>query len=573
MNAERLLAHFEQISEAPDAVARLRRFILDLAVRGKLVEQDPGEEDQSARGRLSRFAESYPLIPGSWLYVPLASLLDEDTRNGYSRKPDDAKDGFPILRISAGTARADGLVEEDEFKLISGIDDDLASQYTVKKGDLLACRFNGNKAYVGRLSLFTGYSGRQFIYPDKLIRVRISEWLAEPSFIRWISSADLVRKEIEEKCATTVGNWGISAGKLKTCRLPLPPLAEQHRIVAKVDELMSLCDDLAAAREQREQCRERLAAANLQRLNQPSDDPDAFRSDARFALQVLPSITTTLTQIKGWRQTILNMAVRGKLVAQDPEDQPAEELINEITLEKALLERTGVIKSRKRSTRNSETTSNFRPPRGWELTSLGAIAYKITDGAHKTPTYVSKGVPFISVKDFSAGSLNFSHARFIPVEEHRLLYARCDPRRGDILLARIGTLGKAVLVETDIEFSLFVSVGLIRFDHRFIEPRYLCNLLNSPFVESEFDRIKIGGGTHTNKLNLGDLHSVAIPLPPLAEQHRIVAKVDELMALCTLLDQQLIQADQQRRRLLEALLTEALGGRLDAEEESHADAA
>jgi type I restriction enzyme S subunit len=252
------------LTTTPAQIKQLRQTILNLAVRGKLVEQDPEDEDKTALARLIEFAdESCSLIPESWLYVPLTCLLDEDTRNGYSRKPDDAEAGFPILRISAGTARQDGLVDEGEFKLISGIDEDLASQYAVKRGDLLACRFNGNKAYVGRLSLFIGYSGKQFIYPDKLIRVRLSEWLAEPSFFRWISNSDLVREEVEEMCATTVGNWGISAGKLKTCMFPLPPLAEQHRIVAKVDELMALCDQLEQQLSQADQQRMRLLEAVL----------------------------------------------------------------------------------------------------------------------------------------------------------------------------------------------------------------------------------------------------------------------------------------------------------------------
>jgi type I restriction enzyme S subunit len=252
------------LTTTPAQIKQLRQTILNLAVRGKLVEQDPEDEDKTARARIIKLAdESCSLIPGSWLYVPLTCLLDEDTRNGYSRKPDDAEAGFPILRISAGTARQDGLVDEGEFKLISGIDEDLASQYAVKRGDLLACRFNGNKAYVGRLSLFMGYSGKQFIYPDKLIRVRLSERLAEPSFFRWISNSDLVREEVEERCATTVGNWGISAGKLKTCMFPLPPLAEQHRIVAKVDELMALCDQLEQQLNQADQQRRRFLEAVL----------------------------------------------------------------------------------------------------------------------------------------------------------------------------------------------------------------------------------------------------------------------------------------------------------------------
>ncbi len=232
------------------------------------------------------------------------------------------------------------------------------------------------------------------------------------------------------------------------------------------------------------------------------------------------------------RRFVLDLAVRGKLVPQNPNDEPASELLKRIAKEKARLVKAGEIKVRSISSRDRQKPIVFDAPIGWSLTELGEVALKITDGAHKAPTYVERGVPFVSVKDFSAGSLDLSSTRFIPEHEHKLLYQRCDPRRGDILLGRIGTLGKAVLVDTDIEFSLFVSVGLVRFDHRFVNPDFFRLLLNSPFVEAEFDRIKIGGGTHTNKLNLGDLYTVALPLPPLAEQRRIVAKVDELTGLC-----------------------------------------
>ena len=155
------------------------------------------------------------------------------------------------------------MVAEEEFKLISGIDESLMDQYELIPGDLLACRFNGNKSYVGRLSLFMGYLGRRFIYPDKLIRIRLAQELADPAFLRWISASDLLRSEIESKCATTVGNWGISAGKLKTCFIPLPPLAEQHRIVAKIDELMSLCDQLEQQLSHGEESRRGLLEAVL----------------------------------------------------------------------------------------------------------------------------------------------------------------------------------------------------------------------------------------------------------------------------------------------------------------------
>ena len=225
-------------------------------------------------------------------------------------------------------------------------------------------------------------------------------------------------------------------------------------------------------------------------------------------------IADTSEAVPRLRRFILDLAVRGKLVDQHPQDEPASELLRRITRKKARMVKPETIKLRKINAREREDPLDLSVPTGWELTELGVIAEKITDGAHKTPTYVNDGVPFVSVKDFSAGTLDLSNTRFIPADEHKVLYRRCDPRRGDILVARIGTLGKAVLVNTDLEFSLFVSVALVRFDHQSVNPEFLRFFLNSPFVETEFNRIKIGGGTHTNKLNLGDLHTVALPLPP-----------------------------------------------------------
>jgi type I restriction enzyme S subunit len=209
------------------------------------------------------------------------------------------------------------------------------------------------------------------------------------------------------------------------------------------------------------------------------------------------------------------LAARGKLVEQDPNQEPAGELLKRIQAAKS-----GGAPGKRRGLRDeaphSDCQETSRIPDGWARTTLGVIATKITDGTHKTPAYVPAGIPFVSVKDFSGGRLDFSNTRFISVDEHELLYRRCDPRRGDILIGRIGTLGKAVVVDTDSEFSLFVSVGLIRFDCTFFAPEFLRLLLNSPLAEEEFNRIKIGGATHTNKLNLGDLQGVALPLAPLA---------------------------------------------------------
>jgi type I restriction enzyme S subunit len=232
------------LTTRPDQIKQLRQTILNLAVRGKLVPQDM--RDKAANLDIGVCEDPPTEIPETWRYTSLANLLSEDTRNGYSRRPDEASDGIPILRISAGTIRNDGVVAEEEYKLISGIDRKTRDQYALKPGDLLACRFNGNKASVGRLTIFKDYLGLQPIYPDKLIRVRAARDIVIPKFLQMTGDSDIVRSEVEACCATTVGNWGISASNLKEIRFPLPPLAEQHRIVAKVDTLMALCDELEA---------------------------------------------------------------------------------------------------------------------------------------------------------------------------------------------------------------------------------------------------------------------------------------------------------------------------------------
>jgi type I restriction enzyme S subunit len=213
----------------------LRRTIVNLAVDGRLtahsqsiIERPTGE------------------LPKGWELVHLGDLLIGDSQNGYSRKPDDDPGGVQILRISAGTIRKDGIVAEEEFKLIGGVSPAIVSQYALRAGDLLACRFNGNREFVGRFSEYRGYLRTTQIYPDKLIRLRLCPARAFPSLIRYFAQSDFVRHEIEEYCATTVGNWGISATNLKRVRIPLPPLVEQHQIVAKVDELMAVCDRLEA---------------------------------------------------------------------------------------------------------------------------------------------------------------------------------------------------------------------------------------------------------------------------------------------------------------------------------------
>lgn len=253
------------------------------------------------------------------------------------------------------------------------------------------------------------------------------------------------------------------------------------------------------------------------------------------------------------REMILQMAVQGKLVPQDPSDRPASALLNVIKTER---ERLAKIKNINLAKVTQPVEIDAFPnelPDSWVWLRLGEISYQITDGTHFTPTYIDTGVPFLSVKNISQGSLDFKDTRFISEDAHNELIRRCKPEFEDILICRIGTLGKPVLINTSKSFSIFVSVGLIKYVTKFINTRFLLAVLNSPLLVQQYDEIK-AGGSHTNKLNLKDIPFLKIPISPLNEQKRIVAKVDQLMAICDELEARKQKRNETRIALNDAAL-------------------
>ena len=212
--------HFSDLYTVKENVTELRKAILQLAVDGRLTP-----ENEVRRS------------------LPLEALLVEASKNGVSKGPTDDPSATEVLRISAGTSRDDFYVDEDDFKHVH-LSPEEVEKYKLQQGDLLACRFNGNLHYVGRFSLYKGYTGRTQVNPDKLIRFRINTEKHNPRYICYAMNASSTREEIESMCATTAGNIGLSAGRLRTVQILIPSLSQQRRIVSKIDQLMSLCDKL-----------------------------------------------------------------------------------------------------------------------------------------------------------------------------------------------------------------------------------------------------------------------------------------------------------------------------------------
>jgi type I restriction enzyme S subunit len=552
MNPEILLSHFDRISDAPHAIPRLRQFILELAVRGKLVDRNLKDEPalallksiQVEKGRRIKAGqikkrESLPEvqpeetwfdIPASWCWVRLGAI----THVLMGQSPP----GDTYNKTGEGIPLINGPVEFTEGPFGKTV----INQYTTsptnlcEEGDLLLCvrgsttgRTNiaGFRACIGR-----GVAAIRPFFADQYIRLFI--WRLRASIIamgRGIAFPSVSRQQIEE------------------LPVPLPPLAEQHRIVAKVDDLMVLCDRLEVAQTDRERRRDLVAAASLRPLNNGTSS-EAFRVHAHFYLKHFTGLTKRPEQIALLRQTILNLAVRGQLVRQEPTDEVA-----------SALARPPVGQTRVRRVQECviEESPLNELPRSWNWYRLETISEQITDGEHATPPRIhEQQVPLVTAKNVRDGFMDYGNTDWVSYETATKAWRRCRPSVGDLLLVCVGaTTGRLCVLRERRDMVLVRSVALIR-PTSAIEVDYLALVLRSPFSQKQiWEKVKV---TAQPCLYINRMKSLSIPLPPIVEQRRIVAKVDELMALCDGLEGQVATAQSARRRLLDAVLNEALSG-------------
>jgi type I restriction enzyme S subunit len=567
MNAELLLDHFNRVSDARDALPRLRRFVLDLAVRGKLVEQDPRDESASSlvqrirREKLRAIKSGderkekplFPLgederpfpIPFEWSWSQLAEIGFLNPRNTADDKTPASFVPMSMISAEYGVAHTDEVRPWGEIK--SGFTHFADGDVGLAK--ITPCYENRKSTVFRNLrsGIGAGTTELHVIRPVFVSADYVLIFLKSPYFI----------ESGIPRMTGTAGQKRLPTEHFAYSPFPLPPLAEQRRIVKKVDELLALCDRLETAQCERESFRNLLAASAHHHLNSGANIA-ALRKQGQFFIGHLPRLTARPDHVKLLRKTILSLAVRGKLVSQSLSDEPASEQLRRINLEKLRLIKEKQIRMQKPLPPITEKDTPFPLPDSWVWCRLGDICFVITDGAHHTPHYVGTGVPFLSVKDVSSGVINFSNTRFISEAAHWELCKRCHPEVGDVLLTKVGTTGIAVTIDQEREFSIFVSLALLKFSQTNLDRNYLCLLINSPFVKKQSEENTQGIGNKNLVLRL--INQFSIPIPPLAEQHRIVAKVHELMALCDQLETRLTTAQTEASHLLESVLHNALNG-------------
>ena len=556
MNADRLLAHYERIADAPDAIPRLRRFILDLAVRGKLVEQDPSDEPASEL--LKRISEEKARLVKAGdnkKQKPMAPVLKTE-------QPFELPYGWSPTRLATvavcldhmrkpinGPERALRIFDKSQSELFpyfgatrqqGWIDDYIFDEELVLLGEDGVPFFEPlrPKAYL--------IEGKSWV--NNHVHVFRGIFVSHSYLVHWLNVFDYSGRVV-----------GATREKLNQTRaldipIMLPPLAEQHRIVAKVDELMALCDRLEAARAERETSRDRLAAASLARLNAPDPDLGVFQKHATFALDNLIPLTARPDQIKALRQTILNLAVRGKLVEQDPNDEPASVLLSRIRMAKTEQKReTGDARIKTVPDANGKSLP-FELPNGWCAQSFENL-FLFIDYRGRTPPKTDGGIALITAKNVRMGRLNREPQEYVSKATFRAWMTRGLPRIGDLFFTTEAPLGNVCLNNIDEPFALAQRVICMQ-PYADINTRFLMYGLMSDSMLLLID--EHATGLTAKGIKAAKLKPLPIPIPPLAEQHRIVAKVDELMALCNRLEESLATGDDTRSRLLDALLYEAL---------------
>ena len=550
-------------------IKKLRELILELAVRGKLVPQDSNDEPASVllekiakeKARLikeGKIKKQKPLpeigedekpfeLPVGW---SLARLGNITCRIGSGSTPRGGKSayiesGIPFLRSQ--NVWNHGL----EFGAVAFIPEEThekMSNTIVLPNDIL---LNITGASLGRCAIYPSGLGEanvsQHVTIIRLIEAKIRFYLHFCILSPYTQSLIWGRQ-------VGMAREGLSKKVLELFEIPIPPLAEQNRIVTKVDELMDLCDQLEQQQTDSNATHQTLVETLLATLTNAADQKEFSELWQRIA-DHFDTLFTTEQSIDRLKQTILQLAVMGKLVPQDPNDEPASVLLEKIAKEKARLIKVGKIKKQKPLAEITDEEKRFELPEEWTWARL-QDAIDVRDGTHDTPKEaIGPGTyPLVTSKNFCNGAINFDEARRISAEDHFSIAKRSFVERYDILFSMIGgNLGNQVMVCDDRPFSV-KNVALFKYyDKELTSPFFIKIFLEHLALDLQS---RAAGGAQPF-VSLGFLRNLAIAIPPFKEQHRIVAKVDELMALCDNLKARLNDVQTTEVQLADVLVAQA----------------
>lgn len=553
-------------------IKKLRELILELAVRGMLVPQDPNDKAASEllkrtitkKERLIKegaIRKSKPPVfpvdspdyelPASWAWTSLFEIGEISPR---TEADDTVEASFvPMQAISEKY----GVPVQHEVKPWGEIKSGFTHfrEEDVVLAKITPCFQNGKSAVMRGLTNGFGAGTTELHVYRSINACTVPEYV-----LVYLKSPKFIGDGIP-KMTGTAGQKRITRDYFAGNHFPLPPLAEQHRIVAKVDELMALCDQLEQQQNHSLEAHKTLVETLLGTLTSVGSPQELTEAWARIAGH-FDTLFTTEHSIDQLKQAILQLAVMGKLVPQDPSDEPASVLLEKIAKGKARLVNDGEIKQEKSLPEIGEGEKSFRIPHGWGWVRLGHICAHITQGPNpKYDGIEEEEYRVVKTKDFYDDVIYYERADKISsriYREHR----KHKLITGDLIIGLVGrgSTGKCnVFVEQAEKKYIYTrATGLMRLvSVSLVLPDFLKTVFVSTLGKTISSDLE-DGSTGQIVIKTSLLKLIPIALPPVLEQHRIVAKVNELMALCDALKACIKEAQTTNIYLADAIVEQAV---------------
>lgn len=549
MNLADLLKEFNVVIDTAEGLTELRSLILGLAVRGKLVPQDPNDEPASELLKkietekerlyeegeirkpknLSSIKKSDELfsIPKNWLWIRLGEITELPYGKNLPTK-DLLDEGYDVFG-------ANGIIGKYD------------SYHFDKPKLLISCR----GAYSGK----TNISPPKCFVTNNSIVVDFFD-ISKSSYKYFYYCISALPKE---NLISGSAQPQVTATNGYKFQVPLPPLAEQNRIVQKIESLFAEVDELEAKLNRQTKLDEKLQLAVNAEVQQ-APDAKASTSAWNFITTHFDTLYHTPEAIDNLKKNILNEAVRGRLVPQNPKDEPAAELLQKIEAEKERLYEEGEIRKPKKVKPVSKEDEPFEIPNEWMWCRLGNICDFITSGSTpKKDKFVEEGIPFLKVYNIRDQKIDFDYKpQFIKEDVHNGRLDRSKLYPGNVIMNIVGPpLGKvAIIPDTYPEWNCNQAIVVFR---PFVEAinEYLYQFLRAQTFHSGIDLIGTAG---QDNISVTKSNNIAFPLPPLEEQHRIVQRIEELFAICDRFKAQLQQRQAVNERLVKGLVGEVLEG-------------
>lgn len=562
--------HFDTAFAAPDGIKKLRELILTMAMQGKLVPQaqndspaskllkeiETGKKQLIKKGKIKApkplpqvTAEEIPYaVPHGWEWVRLGLIGNIFNGNSINASEKDAKyvgaKGLPYIATKDVGYGFDPLdyengvcipLSEEKFKV-------------AHKGAVLICAEGGS---AGKKC---GLVEQDICFGNKLFANELFGGIS-PRFILYFYLSPAFRSLFLSSMTGIIG--GVSIAKFVEILVPLPPIDEQNRIVVKLDELMVRCDELEKLRTaQEEKCMAVHSSAIKQLLNVAA--PDEHRRAQALLDEHFGELYKVKPNVVELRKAILQLAVMGKLVPQDPNDPPAWDLIKEIELERKQLVKKGKIKASKPTASIAKDKILNALPEGWQWVRLqDLIIFGPTNGFSPKAVEYETNVRSLTLSATTSGKFKKEFYKYLDIEVPK--DSELWLRDGDILVQRGNTIeyvGVPAIYRGESNKYIYPDLMMKIRLAQAVDTNYVYYVMSSEPSRDYLRKNASGTSSTMPKINQGAINSLPIPLPPLRTQKRIVAKIDLLMALCDVLEEQIDAATAKQTALLNAVMAQ-----------------